>query len=176
LSKEYRGMTLHSLMGATIRAAGRHYHGSHKSNDFIREMKIADRELKASQGFSTLSVSNILQNVANKSLIASYQAQETVWQEFCARKSYTDFKVQARYRLDAQGSFQKVGPDGELKHVGVTDAKYTNQLGTYGAIITLNREMMINDDLDAFLEIPKHLGQMSAIRVEEAFFVLLLGN
>lgn len=175
MSKAYRGFTLHALMAHVIRAAGLHYSGSHKSNDFIRTMKQADRELAAA-GFSTLRVSNVLENVANKSLIASYQAQEVVWPEFTARKSYSDFKVQSRYRLDAQGSFRKVGPDGELKHIGLTDAKFSNQLDTFGAIITLNRQMMYNDDLDAFLEIPKHLGQMGATRVEEAFFILLLSN
>lgn len=175
MSKAYRNWTLHALMGAVIHAAGHHYRGSFKTNEFIRAAKKADRELLAA-GFSTISVANVLENVANKSMIASYDQQETVWREFCAIKSYSDFKIQSRYRLDSNGSFKKVGADGELKHVSMTDAKYTNQLDTFGAIIALNRQMMISDDLDAFLELPKFLGQMGAIRLEEAFFVLLLSN
>lgn len=173
--KVYRGWTLHALMGAVIHAAGHHHHGSYKSNEFIRTSLRADRELRAA-GFSSLSLGTILENVAHKALIAAYQGQETVWQHFCAVKSYTDFKVQSRYRLDANGSFKKVAPDGEIKHVGLTDAKFTNQLDTYGAMITLNRQMMINDDLGAFVEIPSFLGHMSVVRVEEAFFTLLLSN
>lgn len=175
LSKKYRHWTLHALMGAVIHAAGQHFVGNHKTDDFIRATKTAERAIKAA-GFSTLSVANVLENVANKSLIASYESVETVWQEFCAIKSYSDFKVQSRYRLDSSGAFKKVGADGELKHVGMTDAKYTNQLDTFGAIIALNRQMMINDDLDAFLDIPRFLGEMAANRQEEEFFVLLLSN
>jgi hypothetical protein len=35
---------------------------------------------------------------------------------------------------------------------------------------------MVNDDLGAFLEIPRLVGRMSALRVEEAVFVTLLSN
>src|SRR5690606_35479345 len=98
-------------------------------------------------GFSTLAISNILENVAHKALIAAYEAQEVVWPTICAVRNLSDFKVHSRYRLDASGSFKKVGPTGELQHVSLTDAKYTLQADTEGAIIALTRQDMINDDL-----------------------------
>ncbi|MBR9800267.1 hypothetical protein GYB59_00575 [bacterium] len=175
VSRNYRSFTLHSLMGAVIRAAGQHYSGSFKSNDFIRATYTAERQLKAS-GFSTLTVSNILENVANKTLIASYEAQETTWQKICRTSNMSDFKVHSRYRLDTTGAFRKVGADGELKHIGMTDSKYTNQLDTFGAIVSLTRQDQINDDLDAFLVIPTAMGRLAAVRIEGAVYVLLLSN
>jgi hypothetical protein len=170
-----RGYSLHALMDAVIHAAGSYYGGSRRSNDYIRTAMTAERTLQAS-GFSTVSLSGIMANVANKGLIAAYSAVNVVWNQICGIRNHGDFKVHTRYRLDSTGAFRKVASDGELKHVGLSDASYTNQLATYGAIVALTRQMMINDDLGAFMEIPALLGRMAALRLEEAVFVLLLSN
>ncbi|AMV29297.1 hypothetical protein VT84_33185 [Gemmata sp. SH-PL17] len=185
-SSQFQGYGIQGLMAATIHAAGRQYHGSRKSNDFVRAALEADRTIRAtnprvaitaaSQGFSTVSLSGILGNVANKVLIASYEAQATTWAMFAAVRSYGDFKPVFSYRLDMTGAFKKVGQDGELKHVGMQETGYSNQLATYGAIVNLTRQMQINDDLGAFLAIPAGLGRMSAIRIEEGVYVTLLSN
>jgi hypothetical protein len=172
----FRGYGLHAVMDEAIRAAGQSFHGSRRTNDFIRAAFEADRTIRASQGFTTVSLSNVLGNTANKAMLAAYEAQNTTWREIAAVRSHTDFKAVSRFRMDSTGAFKKVGPDGELKHVGLTDTAYTNQLATYGAIIALTRQMMINDDLGAFLDIPRFLGRMSAVRVEEAVYVTLLSN
>ncbi len=185
-SSQFQGYGIQGLMAATIHAAGRQYHGSRKSNDFVRAALEADRTIRAtnprvaitaaSQGFSTVSLSGILGNVANKVLIASYEAQATTWAMFAAVRSYGDFKPVFSYRLDMTGAFKKVGQDGELKHVGMQETGYSNQLATYGAIVNLTRQMQINDDLGAFLAIPAGLGRMCAIRIEEGVYVTLLSN
>ena len=172
----FRGYSLHNVMDETIRAAGQNYHGSRKNNDFIRAAFEADRMIRAAGGFTTVSLTNVLGNTANKAMLASYDSQVTTWKGIAAIRSHSDFKAVSRFRLDSTGAFKKVGPDGELKHVGLADTAYTNQLATYGAIIALTRQMMINDDLQAFLEIPRLLGRMSAVRVEEAVYVTLLSN
>ena len=184
LSKQIRRTSIGSLMHSVIRAAGLHADPGSVNDDTIRAALRAERMLMASaqndqlraSGFSTLSLSGILSNLANKAMLASYNAQAVLWPSFAAIRSHQDFKVHTRYRLDSTGAFKKVGPNGELKHVGLTDTAYTNQLGTYGALISLTRQMMINDDLGAFTQIPDFLGRMAAVRIEEAFFVLLLSN
>lgn len=181
VSAQLRACSIVTLMHETIRAAGMHCNPGRPTDDTIRVAIRADRaitaqRLQATAGFSTVSLSGILSNVANKTLINSYEVQNVVWPRFCAVRNHNDFKVHTRYRLDSTGSFRKVGQDGELKHIGLEDESYTNQLGTFGAIIALTRQMQINDDLGAFLEIPTILGRMAAIRIEELAFVLLLSN
>ncbi len=176
VGSRFRGYSLHAVMDETIRAAGQHFHGSRKSDDFIRAALNADRMIRASQGFTTVSLSNVLGNTANKAMNAAYEAQAVAWKLIAAVRSHSDFKAVTRVRLDSTGAFKKVGQDGELKHVGLSEGAYTNQLATFGAIIALTRQMMINDDLQAFLEIPRLLGRMSAIRIEELVFVTLLSN
>lgn len=176
MERDMRGVSLHYVMDSVIEASGGYYRGNRKSNSFIRAALDADRQIRAASGFTTLSMASILENVAHKALISSYESVETVWSEICATRSHNDFKIHSRYRLDSQGSFRKVGPDGELKHIGLSDAKYTNQVDTFGALITLTRQMQFNDDLNAFLELPRIMGRLGALSVEEAVFVLLLSN
>lgn len=176
MGRDYRSASLHMLMDQCLRAAGKHYGGSRSSDGYITAVFEADAMLRASSAFSTTAVSNVLENVANKTLLAAYNSVNVVWPSICAVRSHGDFKAHSRYRLDTKGAFKKVAADGELKHIELADAKYQATLDTYGAMIALTRQMMINDDLGAFLRIPSSLGRLSNLRVEEAVFVTLLDN
>jgi hypothetical protein len=177
LAPDLRGAGLHSLMYEVIRAGGEHARPGRVDNDTIRTAFNAERRLiQAAAGFTTISLSGILSNVANKTMLAAYTAVESVVGHFCAESDVNDFKEVTRYRLTGNGVFEKVGPDGELKHAGLSEQAYTNKVETYGRMIVLNRQMMINDDLGAFLQIPRIIGRMSALKREEAVFELLLAN
>lgn len=168
---------LHALMFEVIHAAGRHATPGIVDPKTVRTALEADRDLfAAAGGYSTISLTGILSNVANKSMLAAYSAVESVAKFFCAQRDVNDFKQVTRYRMTGQGSFEKVGPDGELKHAQLTEESYTNQIDTYGKIISLTRVMMINDDLEGFLAIPAMLGRQAAVAVESAVFTLLLSN
>ncbi len=168
---------LHALMFEVIHAAGRHATPGIVDGQTIRTALEADRSLRAAAGgYSTISLTGILSNVANKSMLAAYNAVESVAPLFCAQRDVNDFKQVTRYRMTGQGTFEKVGPDGELKHAQLTEESFTNQIDTYGKIISLTRVMIINDDLEGFLGIPSILGRQAALAVESAVFTLLLSN
>jgi len=180
-ASDLRGAGLHTLLYETIRAGGEHVRPGRVDNDTIKAAFAADRRLIQASGsggssFSTISLSGILSNVANKTMLAAYTAVESVVGNFCAETDVNDFKEVTRYRLTGTGVFEKVGPDGELKHAGLSEQAYTNKVETYGRMIALTRQMMINDDLGAFLQIPRIIGRMSALKREEAVFELLLSN
>ncbi|MGQ0431816.1 MAG: phage major capsid protein [Microthrixaceae bacterium] len=176
-SRDLRGMGLHELFYHVIHAAGGHARPGRMNDDTIRTAFESDRTLRAAGGgFSTISLSGILSNVANKALLEAYSAVESIAGRICAQTDVNDFKQVTRYRMTGQGTFEKVGPDGELKHAQLTEEAYTNQIDTYGKMIALTRQMIINDDLGAFLQIPRILGRQSALAVESAVFTLLLSN
>ena len=177
VSRELRGAGLHTLLYEVIRASGGYVRPGRIDNDVIRAAFVADgRLIQASSGFSTLSLSGILSNVATKTMLAAYQAVNAVATQISGATDVNDFKQVTRYRMTAAGIFQKVGADGELKHAGLEEESYTNQVETWGRMIALTRQMMINDDLGAFLQIPRAIGRMSALALEEVVFTLLLSN
>lgn len=176
-AREYRGAGIHDVMHEVLRAAGQHVRPGRITDDTIRAALYADEQLlRASYGFSSVSLTGILGDVANKALLASYNAVGSVVSEFCAESDVNNFLEHNRYRLTANGVLQKVGPDGELKHTTLEEAEFSNQVDTYGRMIALTRKMMINDDLGAFLQIPRMMGRMAALTREELVFTLLLSN
>ena len=126
--------------------------------------------------FSTVSLPGILNNVANKKLLRAFEAQAIVATRICSEGELNDFKESERYRLTDVGDLEPVAPDGELKHGGLKEEKATNQLGTFGKIFSLTREMIYNDDLAAFMKVPEGMGARAARKVDQLFFTRLLGN
>ncbi|MFQ5735005.1 MAG: hypothetical protein ACE5KM_23980, partial [Planctomycetaceae bacterium] len=176
LGKSLRGIGLHYLMHNVIRAAGKHVKPGLVDNDFIRAAMSADRSIQAAGGFSTISLSGILSNVANKTMLASFESVDNVLGRIAAQADANDFKQVTSYRMTGIGEFKKVGPDGELKHGTLGQETFQNQVETYGTILSLNRQMMINDDLGAFLRLPRIIGRQSAIKLQKVGFGLLLAN
>jgi len=126
--------------------------------------------------FSTVSLPGILNNVANKKLLKSFQSQPVIATKLCSEGELNDFKESERYRLTDVGDLEPIAPDGELKHGGLTEEKATNQLGTFGKIFSLTRQMIYNDDLGAFLKVPEGMGARAAWKIDQLFFTRLLSN
>jgi hypothetical protein len=127
-------------------------------------------------GFSTVSLPGILNNVANKKLLKAFDAQPIVATRLCSEGELNDFKESERYRLTDVGDLEPVAPDGELKHGGLKEEKATNQLGTFGKIFSLTREMIYNDDLNSFMKVPEGMGARAARKIDQLFFTRLLTN
>lgn len=179
VSRDLSGAGIHTLLYEVIRAAGGYARPGRVDNETIRAAFGADKRLveaSGGAGFSTISLTGILSNVANKTMLAAYQAVPSVAAQIAAETDVNDFKEVTRYRLTGVGVFQKVGPDGELKSAELGEEAFTSKVETYGRMITLTRQMLINDDLGAFLQIPRIIGRMSALKREEALFELLLSN
>ncbi len=127
-------------------------------------------------GFSTFSLPGILENVMNKTLLAAYENTPIAAFDLCTVGSVSDFKEISRYRLLGTGGFEQVAADGELKHGKLSEQKYTNKADTYGQILMLTRHDIINDDLSAFMDIPRQMGRSGAEVIDHLFFTLLLSN
>lgn len=174
----FRGIGIQGLMRMVAIRAGMHIGPESFGDAAIRTAFAADAAIIAADGggFSTMSLTGILGNVLHKQMLASYRAVPSVLEKFCRFSSVSDFKRHNRYRLTGKGEFKRVTEDGELKHVSLQDASFGVQADTYGAIIGLDRKKIINDDLGAFLEIPRILGRMGALHLQELVFTELMDN
>ncbi len=126
--------------------------------------------------FSSISLAGILGNTANKTLLAAYAAVPSGIRRIFKTGQVSDFKTHTRYRLTADGVMKKVAPSGEIQHGTLGEDSYTQKVDTYGRFFQLTRQDVVNDDLGAFLEIPRVLGRGWAVAIEEAGATLLLSN
>jgi hypothetical protein len=174
-ARDMRHFGFCELFHHVIASAGKYARPGRLTEDTIRTAFEAEALLRAS-GFSTVGLADTLSNVANKALLQSFFEIPSTVEFFCATTDLTDFKPATRIRITAAGGLTKVGADGELKHLSLTDQKFQNQLDTYGGMLALPRQMLIDDDLGAFLQIPQLLGRGAAVTREELVFTLLLSN
>jgi hypothetical protein len=175
LSRDLRNIGLQALLHECIVAAGGHPSYGRVDDAYIQCAFDADRKLRAS-GLSAISLTNILGAVANKTALAAFERKEKVALRFASIFNATDFKTFTHARLVENGTFQKVGPGGELKHGSLSEDAYTNKVETYGQILSLTRQDMINDDLGVFLNLMQLLGENGAIAIEELAFTVLMAN
>jgi hypothetical protein len=171
-----RAAGLRYLIHETIRASGKTAHPGVMDDDTIRAAFQADRDLRASSGFSTLSLSGTLSNLANKMLLRAYNEVPSVVRRFCRTVPHSDFKAHTKYRVTTPGELDKLGPTGEIKHTELDEDTYSNQIETFARMMALTRQMMRNDDLGAFLQIPAMFGRMAARTHEKSVFSVLLDN
>lgn len=118
--------------------------------------------------------SNLVLNLANKTLLQAFAETETTWEQWCSIGSSPDFKDNALITLSEAANLKEV-PEGK----GSPDESYLNdrsellKLKTYGRKIKLTRQTMINDDLNALTRLPQMFGQ-AARRVPEDLAILVL--
>lgn len=126
---------------------------------------------------STSDFPNILGNVMYRSLIDWAKTVPTAWREYSALGDLTDFRPATRIVGYESEDLLAVGEDGVYQDSKLADASYTVQLGTYGRAFSINRNVIINDDLGYIKQQPKRFGRAAARSI--AVFVaqtLLEGN
>jgi hypothetical protein len=172
--------SIYGLCAMIAAANGVHLHSPRMDDDVIRAMFRLDSKLNltadggGAPGFSTLSLSGITENILNKAMLEAYGAILSVVPDIAYETDTNDFKQFKRYRLTASGIFQSIGPTGELKSISLQDESYPNQVATKGVILTIGREMLINDDMGALTQAPTLIGRGAALIREQAVFTTLL--
>jgi len=126
--------------------------------------------------FSTRSFSNILKDTASKILLAGYQATPLASVKVAKKLETVDFKPMSLAQLTGDYRFLPVAPDGELQHAKPGDQGWTIKADTYGRLIGLTRQDIINDDLGAFTELPRQIGRGAALTLEKAFWDMVEGG
>lgn len=166
-----RGIKLSQLMLHCARA-----NGCHELDATSGEvMRAAFTPLRAS-GFSTISLPNILSNVANKFITEAFMAVEDSWRLISAVRPVSDFKQITNHSLTGDLQYEKVGASGEIKHGTVGEQVYTNQADTYGKMLAITRRDIINDDLGAFAQVARRLGRGGALKINDVFWTAFMDN
>ncbi len=182
--KKFRGIGLQHMIGYVAAAHGIHLRPGPMGDDDIRRvMRFEQRmdllgegsgqDIQAAEGFSTISLLGITENLMNKMLLMGYDEQPSVVDDICWQRDTNDFKAFKSYRLSASGRMQLVNESGELKSIGLQDEQYSNQLKTWGMLITIGRQTILNDDLGSITDTPKQLGREAMMTREEQVFKLL---
>lgn len=132
---------------------------------------------QSSVGPSTgIQVPGILGNTANKFLAAAFMFVSQAWRGIAKIRPVTDFKQITTYRMSGNNTFLRVAPSGEIKHGALSETSYTNQAKTFGRLLGISREDIINDDLGAFIAVAMLLGRGAADALNNIFWATWLDD
>ncbi|MEH6575785.1 MAG: hypothetical protein V7731_01790 [Amphritea sp.] len=118
----------------------------------------------------------VLANTANKAMLKGWEETEETFQAFCSDGELSDFKVVDRVDLGTFPSLRQVRPGAEYKSVTVGDRSEQVQLATYGELFSINRQAIINDDLNVFTQIPRKMGRAAIRTIGDLVFAILNSN
>ena len=162
--KQYMGRSLMEISRELLEAGGTRTAGLSKDG-------IATRAMHTTSDFPY-----ILANVANKTLRAAYEAAPQTFRPFCRQVTAADFKTMQRTSLGGAPSLEKVNEHGEYKYGTVGEAKESYALASYGKIVALTRQTIINDDLNAFTRLPEMFGRAAADLESDTVWGIITAN
>lgn len=172
--KKWRGsLSLQEMLLEAAWANG--YTGRNFKSDPRAAMRFAFRT-NVEAGFSTIDISGILSNTANKFLLEGFNHVESAWRNISAIRSVTDFKTITSYRMTGAQQYVKIAPGGEIPHGTLGEESFTNAAETYGLMLSVNRTDIINDDLGAITGVPRRLGRGAGLKLNDVFWTEFLDN
>lgn len=165
-ANKFRGMTLLDIAKDCLKRAGVNYEGMDK-------MEIAGRAITSSgSDFPVL-----LEGTNRRILLSNYETLALVWRQIAVTGSVGDFREYKRLRMGSFSDLESVGENGEFRTKKITDADFEKiSVSTKGNLINVSRQMIVNDDLNAFARLASMLGQAAARSIENDLFALLALN
>jgi hypothetical protein len=163
-ARQYRGMTLLELARESLTNAGVNTRG-------LSRDEVATRALHSTSDFP-----EILSAVTNKTLRQAYDAYPRTFALFCRQVLATDFKSMHRVQLGEAPQLLEVGESGEFKRGTLGESKESYRVKTYGRVVAITRQVLINDDLDAFTRLPAMYGNSIAQLESDVVWGIITAN
>ncbi|MFV5925980.1 ClpP-like prohead protease/major capsid protein fusion protein [Klebsiella aerogenes] len=187
-----------NLVGDSIRAAimtRAGYAQSEKDNAYngytLRELaraSLVDRGIGISGHSSPLAMvglafthsssdfGNILMDVAHKAALMGWDEASETFDQWTRKGTLTDFKTAHRAGLDSFPTLRKVRAGAEYKYVTLKDRGEPIALATYGELFSIDRQTIINDDMDMLTRIPMAMGGAARATVGDLVWAVLTSN
>lgn len=162
-AKEYRGHSLTDFCRSVLEAQG------------VRTTGMTKDEL-ASRALTTSDFPALMANVVNKFLRRAYTAAPQTWKKLANQMSASDFKQITGVQFGGSLKLEKVNEHGEFKYGKLSDSKENFKLETYGKIISITRQAIINDDLNGFTRLSQLFGAAAANLESDIMWGLILSN
>ncbi len=163
----YAHTTLLALAERSLIQAGVHTRGMDRE-------QIARRVL-AVQTTSDFPV--LLENVLHRVLVGAYNLQQFTWTRFCATGTLSDYRPHSRYHLSSFSDLKPVNEAGEYENGVLGDGEVETIKGARkGRILQITPEVLVNDDLGAFVRITTALGQAAGRTIEKDVYDVLKQN
>ncbi|WP_312488325.1 prohead protease/major capsid protein fusion protein [Massilia timonae] len=169
--RQYRGLSLIELGRDFLESQGVSTRG-------MDRMRLATDILHFRSGaHGTSDFATLFANVANKRMRDAYQENAGTYTQWARRApNAPDFKNINIVQLSGAPELLQTNEHGEFKYGTMTDAGTSYALVTYGRMVSLTRQAIINDDLRAFERLVTAFGASSSRLENRLVYSQLAGN
>lgn len=165
-ARDFMGVSLLDMARQSLELAGVNTRGMSKRELSARALTPA----------STSDFPALMAAVVNKRLQAAYNEAPPTWQPFVSVTSAVDFKDIYGIKLSEAPNLMPLGENGEYQTATFADAQEKYRIATFGRVVPLTRQMIINDDLRAFTRIPQLFGNAARRMEADMVYSLLTSN
>lgn len=130
--------------------------------------KLMERALQSTSDFPL-----ILGDATGRTMRESYRVAGSALKMIGRQVNHSDFRERHRLMLSEGPELEKVNESGEIKSGALAEARETYKLATYAKRVGISRQILVNDDLGAFADIGRRMGQ-GAAGTEASLLVALL--
>jgi phage head maturation protease len=135
------------------------------------------RDAILTRSMGTSDFPQLLGNAAGRVLLQSFDDSPAVLKQVARLNNLPNFKARTVIRLPGGApSLEKVNESGEFTYGGISEAANGWSLATYGRIVSLSRQALVNDDLDAFAGLLTEFGKSAARREADELVGQLIGT
>jgi phage major head subunit gpT-like protein len=163
-AREWRGLSLIEMARGWLEAEGVRVRG-------LSRDEIATRALHTTSDFPA-----VLAGVTNKTLRSAYETAPRTYTAIARRTTVADFKLVHRLQLGEAPQLEKVNESGEFKRGTIGEAQETYRIETFGKVVGITRQVIINDDLDAFTRVPSLFGTAAATLESDVVWSIFTAN
>jgi hypothetical protein len=163
-AREWRGLSLIEMARGWLEAEGVRVRG-------LSRDEVATRALHSTSDFPA-----ILAGVTNKTLRNAYETAPRTYPAIARRTTVADFKLVHRLQLGEAPQLERVNQSGEFKRGTIGEAQETYRIETFGKVIGITRQVLINDDLDAFTRVPALFGTSAATLESDVVWGIFTAN
>lgn len=162
-ARQYRGLSLLDHARLRLTSAGE------------RNVGTLGTDALVTRAMATTSDFPILMNDAgNRVLLASYRAAESPLKRVARQGNLPNFREGKFLRVGGIPNLREVTEAGEIKHVTTLEAGEGYKLKTYASIMSVSRQLIINDDFGVFGQWATNAGVAAANTEAELLSDLLL--
>lgn len=162
---EFRGYTLLEVCRASLHRANIRTDGMRKMDVVAEAFTMTDSD-----------IAELTANVANKFLLKGWDEAPETFQQWTQPGVLPDFKVAKRVGLNLFDSLDERPEGSEYKYGSLSDRGETIALATYGKLLAITRQAIINDDLHALSKTPMLMGRAAKRTIGNLVYAILTGN
>jgi hypothetical protein len=171
VAREFRGMSPIDLARDALSRRGVNTRGMTPM-----EVAAAAFEMRSAGYHTTSDFPQILGNVVNTTMRRAYERAARTFTVWARRVTHTDFRPVTKLQVGQMPDLLKVNEHGEFKYGSLGSSAESFKLDTYGRIVALTRQVLVNDQLNVFTRWSEAWGAAAANLEGDIVYGILLNN